>query len=97
MFCQEKACCSFPRQNVGIPASRATSVILPRNAMNSTIIMNATTEAVKPQPESAVNHTENNTNHQKDQNEIIAANFPIEVNWKLKKSLQVKIQGFNRI
>ena len=48
--------------------------------------MNATTEAVKPQPESALNHTKNNTNHHKDQNEIIAANFPIEVNWKLKKA-----------
>ena len=49
--------------------------------------MNATTEAVKPQPESALNHTKNNTNHQKDQNEIIAANFPVEVNCrKLKKA-----------
>ena len=51
--------------------------------------MNATTEAVKPQPESAVNHTQNNTNHQKDQTEIIAANFPIEVNWKLMKGPKV--------
>ena len=32
----------------------ATSVILPRNAINSTVTTNATTEAINAQPESAV-------------------------------------------
>ena len=46
MFCQEKACCVFS-QAERWHSYLATSVILPRNAINSTVTTNATTETIK--------------------------------------------------